>query len=156
MANPHRPLADRLWEKVDKSGDCWVWTGTRSKGRRQGYGLISAGNRTRHAHRIAYVLANGQIPAGMVIHHRCRNKLCVNPGHLELLSRADNSRRDCTTTECIRGHQWTVENTRIDRRGIRVCRACVRWHRRKARAKASARRVAALATARRALEGDKC
>ena len=82
------PLSDadieRFWSKVDKSEGCWVWRG---KPDRDGYGCIQLARpkRKRLAHRVAYQIANGEIPDGMYVLHRCpgkHNPLCVNPEHL--------------------------------------------------------------------------
>lgn len=92
-AGKTRPLADRLWEKVDKSGDCWVWTA--SSRNNQGYGLINTGGHdgpVRLAHRVAYELTSGPIPEGMEVCHRCDNPLCCRPDHLLLGTHAENMR----------------------------------------------------------------
>ncbi len=75
-----RPTAEnRFWRKVDKSGDCWIWFAGRNK---QGYGHFWCGGKTRLAHRYSFELANGPIPAGMDVLHRCDTPPCVNPAHL--------------------------------------------------------------------------
>jgi len=76
----------RLESKIDKSGDCWLWTGAKD---RYGYGHINIKHKIHYAHRLIYMLYNGTIPDGMLIRHTCRNK-CVNPEHLEIGTHADN------------------------------------------------------------------
>jgi hypothetical protein len=83
-----RPLIDRFWEKIDKGGDCWLWTGSLNG---NGYGQIKHGvGRPRLAHRIAWELAHGPIPPGVAVLHRCDNPACVRHGHLFLGTQLDN------------------------------------------------------------------
>jgi hypothetical protein len=84
-----RSLADRLWSKVDKSGDCWIWTGCKTP---FGHGRIyvSGANTTDHVHRVVYEMFHGAIPPRMVVMHRCDNPPCCNPDHLTLGSHKDN------------------------------------------------------------------
>lgn len=78
-------MSEAFWARVDKSGDCWEWTGPRHQ---QGYGLV--GHRSRKAHRVSYELANGPIPDGMLVRHLCHNPPCVRPDHLTLGTQKDN------------------------------------------------------------------
>lgn len=81
-----RSLEERFWAKVDKSGDCWLWTGARNP-----YGRIGIGrHRTVLAHRVAWELMVGPIPDGMKIDHRCRVVACVNPDHLRVVTHKQN------------------------------------------------------------------
>ncbi len=84
------PLSERFWKFVDKSGDCWLWTGTINGA---GYGTIGLGRKADgkgFAHRVSWELANGPIPNGLLICHRCDCKICVNPDHLFLGTHQDN------------------------------------------------------------------
>lgn len=86
-----RPIADRFWAKVDKGSptSCWPWVG----GTARGYGQLGIGSdKWVRAHRLSYELHHGAIAPGLVVRHKCDNKLCVNPDHLELGSQGDNVR----------------------------------------------------------------
>jgi len=92
---PRRPAASaRFWRKVDfgAPGDCWRWTGAISD---TGYGdfFLSISVGTVRAHRWAYEERRGPIPRGMDLDHLCRVRHCVNPDHLEPVTRAENLRR---------------------------------------------------------------
>lgn len=79
----------RFWAKVDKSGECWLWTGAR-KG--NGYGNYRVGNKHYSAHRLAWELEHGPIPPGKNVCHDCPggdNPLCVR--HLWLGTQAENN-----------------------------------------------------------------
>jgi len=78
----------RFWEKVDKSGDCWMW---KAYTHRSGYGTFGIGQgKTAYAHRFAYEDTHGPIPEGLVIDHRCFTRACCNPAHLRAVTPKQN------------------------------------------------------------------
>jgi len=93
--NPQAPLKttpEKFWGRVDSSGGehaCWPWLGYITQ---DGYGLVGFERRQRGTHRVAWQLANGPIPDGLWVLHRCDNPPCCNPAHLFLGSVADNNR----------------------------------------------------------------
>ncbi|HET8627441.1 MAG TPA: HNH endonuclease [Thermomicrobiales bacterium] len=79
----------RFESRVDRSGDCHIWIGVRH---RQGYGEISCGGKMLRAHRVAWEIANGQIPPEMCVCHACDNPSCVRTDHLWLGTQRENMR----------------------------------------------------------------
>jgi hypothetical protein len=73
--------------QVDASTGCWNWTGRRNS---EGYGLYLVANVRVYAHRASYEAAHGSIPNGHEIHHVCANKRCVNPAHLQAVTRKEH------------------------------------------------------------------
>ena len=117
---------------------CWLWTGLLGN---SGYGNFSVMGRNCTAHRFAYVVLAGKPEIeGLSIDHLCRQKTCVNPDHMEMVTQAENvyrasgpASRNHVATHCIRGHEFNEQNTRLVRsdrypgRIHRSCRECVRY-----------------------------
>lgn len=116
---------ERFWAKVDKSGDCWIWTGYLTP---RGYGTYTFGSGPNamwaSTHRLAYELLVGPIPDGLELDHLCRNPPCCNPAHLEPVTGAENMRRT-RKIRCIRGHLQEGDNVYVSPRGARQCRECM-------------------------------
>jgi len=129
---PHPDQVHAFWAKVAfTQADCWEWRGSKSP---KGYGafhLRAPISRGVGAHRLAWEYMNGPIPHGLQIDHLCRNPGCVRPDHLEVVTQQENRRRGYTNgpklKRCKHGHEFTPENTFIDRRdGGKRCRTCRR------------------------------
>lgn len=130
---PHRRrlnLWERFWSRAHEREDgCWIWDGTVD---RLGYGWISYESRLRLVHRYAYEMLVEPIPDGMSIDHLCRNRDCVNPAHMEVVTHKENVHRgvgptaiNAAKTHCKRGHEFTEANTYIiPSTGSRVCKVC--------------------------------
>lgn len=144
-------LAERFEAKVDRSAGpdgCHLWQGAVQSA---GYGAIYVSGRVQLAHRVAWELVHGAIPAGHQIDHvaelGCGSLLCVNVAHLEPVTLLENVRRQHEAgrvntevmiavaarlkrerTHCRRGHPFSPENTRVERGG-RHCRTCDRENR---------------------------
>lgn len=82
-----RPAHERFWSKVDKSGTCWTWQATKTKG---DYGTFQWNGRQGLVHRFSYEQAYGPIPEGMYIDHACHTPACVNPAHLRTVTNKQN------------------------------------------------------------------
>ena len=97
---------ERFWSKVDKSGDCWLWTGATHRG----YGLFRLNGGSRLAHRVSYEWSKGEIPAGAEVDHMCFSRGCVNPTHLRIASHSLNGQNresaNSNSKSGIRGVYW--------------------------------------------------
>lgn len=136
-------LPHRFWAKVDVQIDgCWRWMAGQERG---GYGRIRVagkGSPNTVAHRFAYERLIALVPKGLQLDHLCRNRLCVNPEHLEPVTARENTLRGQTSaarnaakTHCPLGHEYNKTNTYfVKRRRIRMCRVCGKLKMRKIRA----------------------
>lgn len=112
-------LPERIAEKInpEPNSGCWLWGASLD---RKGYGQIMLHrNDLRRAHRVVYEAFKGPVPAGLDLDHLCRVRSCVNPDHLEPVTRAVNLNRGIKNraalhakTHCPNGHEYTADNTR--------------------------------------------
>ena len=123
-------MIEKFLERVEPepNSGCWLWVGHVND---NGYGLFHVNGRNVRAHRFAYEHYRGPIPEGLDLDHLCRVRCCVNPDHLEAVTRQVNLLRGigfaaarAAQTHCIHGHKFTTENTGYDKG--RYCRRCKR------------------------------
>lgn len=125
-------VLQRFWKKVavDEETGCWVWKAYKNE---NGYGTFWVGGKKIYAHRHAWELLKGPIPAGLELDHLCRVRSCVRPEHLEPVDQRTNILRgiaptavNATKTECVNGHPFDEANTYRYPDGKRDCRRCRR------------------------------
>lgn len=125
-------LAARFAAKVEFDGDCMRWIGAIKS---NGYGVMSIAGKNQHAHRVALLLSGQDLTPGMVVDHLCRNRWCVNPEHLEMVTKSENAVRGIPgqqKSHCKRGHPFAEGNMYVygKRRFCRTCaieRSKARW-----------------------------
>ena len=139
-----KDITERFWSKVQRGGpdECWPWIAGTSH---RGYGAFYLDHGMHQSHRVSWELTHGPITDGLHVLHTCDNPPCVNPAHLFLGTDRDNARDSVakghglqrgaaafrlTTTHCPQGHPYTPENTALNYRGHRECRACRQARRR--------------------------
>jgi len=109
-----KTVAERLDSKTDKSGDCWLWTGSKNAA---GRGQMLVDGKSKGVHRIAYEMEHGVIPEGFLVEQTCGNSACIHPEHLHTVTRKQNG-------ENRKGA------TRVSRSGVRGAywdKKCERW-----------------------------
>lgn len=125
----NRPLWERFWEKVNRRGDdeCWPWLAGKNG---SGYGAFGLGKKWWGAHRFVYERMVGDIPRGYTVHHKCENRVCVNPAHLCLLTHRENvllgtAPPACSMrrSHCPQGHPYEGDNL-YWQGSSRRCRIC--------------------------------
>lgn len=98
----------RFWRKVDKTQECWIWNGAKT---RSGYGNCYFNGQYMRAHRVSFELANPGIDiAGLYIDHLCHVPACVNPAHLRATTPKQNQENragaQCNSSSGVRGVRW--------------------------------------------------
>jgi hypothetical protein len=139
MAREAKCLVERFWSSISATTaeGCWSWNGPKNK---QGYGrfMKSIGERKTvelKPHRFSYELIVGEIDKDLTVDHTCRNKSCVNPSHLEIVSRGENAKRAYSKNMeamrnkvCTKGHKVCGENVLVEKRKNGVerkrCKLC--------------------------------
>lgn len=121
IADSPRPLPERFMARVKRAADdvCWEWLGPR----RGTYGRMKHAGKTWPAHRISWLVHFGEIPDGLMVCHKCDNRLCVNPNHLFLGTGQDNTRDRENKGRTCRGEKtpWA----RLTRSDVLKIRAAV-------------------------------
>ena len=126
------PVYDRVFNRVRFSDDCWEWQGYQARG----YGRIWVEGRSVLVHRWVLQWLTGQlIPTDLTVDHLCRNRACVRPEHLDVVSAGENVLRGEGITAinkrkqvCLRGHLLSKDNLYTRPNGARNCRICKQTH----------------------------
>lgn len=137
MGEVRGTVEGKFLERFDLSvdpEDCWEWTGWRQE---HGYGAIRVKNRNEvgnfRAHVVALAIAGIRAPEGdYVVHHLCENRGCVNPDHLEWMTRTAHTQHH-QGTHCNRGHERTAENTYYRNGKPYHCKVCQQERNRQSR-----------------------
>lgn len=115
------------------NGPCYIFKFGKDGG---GYGSVRVNGKKVSVHRYVWQNAYGPVPHGLVLDHRCMVKACCNIDHLRAVTNKVNTTENLCTppkwkqnaakTHCHRGHEFSAENTKIDKYGHRSCKACAR------------------------------
>ena len=105
------PLEIRLYSKLKKlNNGCWVYPAKNGNG----YGRIYYSGKQLYSHRVSYEICFGKIPKGLLVDHKCRNRACINPAHMDIVTPKENVQRGLRgslITSCPAGHKYNFENT---------------------------------------------
>ncbi len=129
-----KPAIESFLEKISVANNgCWIWLGGKNT---DGYGYFYTNSKTVRCSRFIYEYHHGQICPDLVIDHLCRNRICCNPLHLELVTQKENILRgigitaiNSKKTRCPQGHEYDEINTyHYIFRGnpSRRCKECVK------------------------------
>lgn len=117
---------ERFQDRTLKTDTCWLWQGCLNTG---GYGQMKDNGKFILVHRYSYERDVGPIPEGLTLDHLCSVRHCVNPTHLEPVTKGENSRRGIVKrglkSHCVNGHDLSI-NRRAPRPGVFWCLACNR------------------------------
>ncbi len=121
----------RFWAKIAvRPWDCWEWTASL---RKDGYGRFGIKGVIHTTHVVSYTLLVAPVPSGLTLDHLCRNRKCVNPDHLEIVTRRVNILRgnapaaiNARKTHCNNGHPLEGDNLYTDAKGKRRCKFCTK------------------------------
>lgn len=124
-------IDERFWSRLMESeSGCWEWQEYVDE---KGYGRFWDGARTIRAHQYAFAALVGDVPDGLELDHLCKNRRCANPYHLDPVTHEVNMARSdnimlafSDQTHCLRGHEFTTDNTYVKADGGRQCRDCSR------------------------------
>lgn len=120
---PHKRM-DIFWTLVKKGSGCWEWLGEKNE---TGYGRFFLGGKRFFAHRISYSILKVPLLDSQPLDHLCRNRGCVNPEHLELVTHQENilrgvgpAAKNAKKIHCPNGHPYDLLD--FGKRRCKICR----------------------------------